>query len=276
MLIYIDRYDTLPAMMVRENYINSNGVRIWTAVEGSGVLLLLCNGGPGCCDYLGPVAAMAMDVATVIRFEQRGCGRSEAVGPYNLETCLADLERIREHYGIEQWIVGGHSWGPDLAIAYAVTYPQRVLGLLGISGGVLHKDRAWSEQYHRLKDTVGEANPEFLYPPNMDVNRDINASWSEFVRRPRLLREVADLDVPALFIYGEQDIRPSWPVEQTAHLLPRGRIVLIKDAPHVIWLSQGAAMERHLKGFLMEIGREKSGEQLTGADRWERGENRPA
>jgi proline iminopeptidase len=249
-----------------ENYINSNGVRIWTVVQGSGVPFLLCNGGPGCCDYLGPVAAMITDVAKVIRFEQRGCGRSEAVGPYDLETCLADLESIREHYGIDQWIVGGHSWGPDLAIAYAVTYPQRVLGIVGISGGVLHKDRAWSEQYHRLKDTVGETNPEFLYPPNMDVNRDINASWSEFVRKPKLLREVADLDVPALFIYGEKDIRPGWPVEQTANLLGRGRFVLIKDAPHVIWLSHGAAMEDHLRRFVMEIGREKSGEQITAAD----------
>ena len=33
-----------------ENYINSNGVRIWTVVQGSGVPFLLCNGGPGCCD----------------------------------------------------------------------------------------------------------------------------------------------------------------------------------------------------------------------------------
>jgi proline iminopeptidase len=241
-------------MMVREHDINSNGVRIWTVVEGSGVPFLLCNGGPGCCDYLGPVAAMVMEIATVIRFEQRGCGRSEAVGPYDLETCLVDLESIRKYYGIEQWIVGGHSWGAELAIAYAVTYPQRVLGLVGISGGVLHKDRAWREQYHRLKDTVGEDSPEFLYPPNMEVNRDIGLSWSEFVRRPRLLREVADLDVPALFIYGEQDIRPSWPVKQTAHLLPRGRFVSIKDAPHVIWLSDGAALQAHLNRFVMEIG----------------------
>lgn len=244
-----------------ENYINSYGVCIWTVVQGSGVPLLLCNGGPGCCDYLGPVAAMVTDVATVIRFEQRGCGRSAAVRPYDLETCLADVENIRAQYGIDQWIVGGHSWGAELALAYAVTYPRQVLALVGISGGVLHKDHAWSEQYHCLKDTVGEVTPEFVYPPNMEVNRAISASWAAFVRRPRLLREVADLDLPALFIYGEQDIRPAWPVEQTAHLLPRGRFVLIKDAPHVIWLAHGAALEPHLKSFVMEIDREQSGER---------------
>ena len=30
-----------------------------------------------------------------IRFEQRGCGRSEAAPPYDVETCLTDLENIR-------------------------------------------------------------------------------------------------------------------------------------------------------------------------------------
>jgi proline iminopeptidase len=105
----------------------------------------------------------------------------------------------------------------------------------------------------------------------MDVNREISASWFEFVRRSRLLREVADLDVPALFIYGENDIRPSWPVEQTANLLTRGRFVLIKDAPHVIWLSHGTAMEGHLKSFVMDIGREQSGEQNPALNRYTAG-----
>jgi proline iminopeptidase len=199
-----------------ENYIQSNGARIWTAVQGSGVPILLCNGGPGCCDYLAPIAAMIDDIAKVIRFEQRGCGRSEGMGPYDVPTCLADMESIREHYGIAQWVVGGYSWGPDLAIAYALTFTERVAGIVGLSGGVLHKDRAWSDQYNRLKETGGEADPDFEFPPNMEVNREVSASWAEFTRNPDFLRRVANLDVPALFVYGERDIRPLWPVKQTA------------------------------------------------------------
>ena len=58
--------------------------------------------------------------AQVIRFEARGCGRSSAVPPYTIATCLADLEAIRQHYGVVRWIVGGHSAGADLALAYAL------------------------------------------------------------------------------------------------------------------------------------------------------------
>jgi len=117
-----------------EQYVRSEGARLWTIVQGSGMPVVLCNGGPGCCDYLAPVAAMLDDRAQVIRFEARGCGRSDPLPPYTLETCLTDLEAVRQHYGVERWIVGGHSAGADLALAYALAYPERVLGFICISG----------------------------------------------------------------------------------------------------------------------------------------------
>lgn len=225
-------------------------VRLWTANQGSGTPILLCNGGPGCCDYLAPVAAMLQDRALVIRFEQRGCGRSDQIGPYDLETCLEDMEQIRLAYGIEKWLVGGHSWGPDLALAYAIKFPKRVLGLIGISGGVIHRDEAWRAQYHQLKETFGEEQPAYDFPPNKIVNREVNQSWREFVRRPEVLKSISQLDFPALYVYGEKDIRPSWPVEQLAQLFPNGHFELIKGAAHVIWLTHSQALEKKLKSFL--------------------------
>ena len=96
-----------------ELFVTSDDARLWTIAQGSGIPIVLCNGGPGCCDYLAPVAAMLGDIAQVIRFEARGCGRSDAVPPYPIATCLADLEMIRQRYAIERWIVGGHSAGAD-------------------------------------------------------------------------------------------------------------------------------------------------------------------
>ena len=100
-----------------ESFVQSDGVSIWTTRRGEGPPVMLCNGGAGCCDYLAPVGAMLDDLAQVIRFEGRGCGRSDPLPPYTGETCLADLEAIRQHYQVEHWIVGGHSAGADLALA---------------------------------------------------------------------------------------------------------------------------------------------------------------
>ena len=110
---------------VIEEKVLLNGVQLWTIRQGEGVPVMLGSGGPGCCDYLSPVAEMIDDLVHVYRWEQRGCGRSEAKPPYDLATCIADLEGLRNHFGFERWIIGGHSWGADLSLAYAIEHPER-------------------------------------------------------------------------------------------------------------------------------------------------------
>ncbi len=59
-----------------ETFVTRPGIRLWTVADGSGPAIVLCTGGPGCCDYLAPVAAMLTNLGQVIRFDPRGCGRS--------------------------------------------------------------------------------------------------------------------------------------------------------------------------------------------------------
>ncbi len=67
-----------------------------------------------------------------ILFDQRGAGRSHPYLSLNANTTqrlVADIEAIREHFGVERWLVVGGSWGSTLAVAYAEAHPQRVTGL---------------------------------------------------------------------------------------------------------------------------------------------------
>ncbi len=69
----------------------------------------------------------------IILFDQRGAGRSTphaALVGNTTPELIADMERIRTWLGIERWIVFGGSWGSTLALCYAETYPERVLGLI--------------------------------------------------------------------------------------------------------------------------------------------------
>jgi proline iminopeptidase len=238
-----------------ESFVNSNGVKIWTTRTGEGYPVMLCNGGAGCCDYLAPVAEMFDDMAQVIRFEQHGCGRSQPVPPYDIETCLIDLENIRRYYQIDRWIIGGHSWGADLALIYSLEYSSRVAGLICIAGGRIHNDREWHDEYERRKEQEGERLPEFDYPPNMEVNKQLNRSWKRYIQRPSLLRAISSLEIPALFVYGAKDIRPMWPVEQVASLMPDARFELIEGAEHVIWLSRPNELKSLLRSFIDDTQR---------------------
>jgi proline iminopeptidase len=69
----------------------------------------------------------------IVLFDQRGCGRSTPAASLHENTTwhlVADIERLREHLGIERWQVFGGSWGSTLALAYAQTHPDRVSALV--------------------------------------------------------------------------------------------------------------------------------------------------
>ena len=134
-----------------EDFVTTDdGVRLWTVRTGTGRPFVLCHGGPGSWDQLEPVAAMVEDRATVLRWDQRGCGRSDRSGPYRIDRSIADLECLREHYGWDSWIVGGHSWGSTLALRYALTHPERTTALVCVSGTDL-RWRTHRLRYHREK-----------------------------------------------------------------------------------------------------------------------------
>jgi proline iminopeptidase len=69
----------------------------------------------------------------IVLFDQRGAGKSTPHASLEDNTTwhlVADIEAIRAHFGIERWVVFGGSWGSTLALAYAQTHPERVLGLV--------------------------------------------------------------------------------------------------------------------------------------------------
>ena len=131
--------------MSQEQILPINGAYLWTAVDGIGEPMVLCHGGPGGYDYLAPVAHTVSDRCQIVRYDQRGSGRSQPIGPYDVATFVNDLETLRKHFNFERWIVGGHSWGACLALAYAVRFPARTAAVLHIAGTGL--DNRWHSEY---------------------------------------------------------------------------------------------------------------------------------
>ena len=73
------------------------------------------------------------DIYRIILFDQRGCGRSTPHAELEGNTTwdlVADMERLREHLGIERWQLLGGSWGSTLSLAYAETHRDRVSELI--------------------------------------------------------------------------------------------------------------------------------------------------
>ena len=226
-----------------------DGARLWTTTCGRGPALAVLNGGPGMADYLSPVASILEDRHTVYRYEQRGCGRSDR-GCLTLKQFTDDIDALRRHWKHERWTVLGHSWGVDLALAYTLAHRENVIALIALSGGRVHDDRSWhaiySENRHR------EEQPPAASPYSAEVNLALNAEWKAFCRRPTLLADLAELDVPALFLFGEHDIWPSWPTEQIAALMPRASLQVLSHADHLLWNGNPVGMRNAIFAFLAD------------------------
>jgi len=127
-----------------------DGVRLWHTVDGTGPPLALVHGGPGLGDNLGPLAELLADRAQVVRWDQRGSGRSDPVGPHTLDRYVADLDAVRRHLGPDRWVVGGHSFGATIALQYALAHPERTTALVYVAG--VGTGRAWRRAYRQEAD----------------------------------------------------------------------------------------------------------------------------
>ena len=94
---------------------------------------VVLHGGPG--GATNPTMRRYFDPArwNVALFDQRGCGLSRpnaSLDDNTTWTLVEDIERLRRHLRIEKWTVFGGSWGSTLALAYAMTHPDRVSALI--------------------------------------------------------------------------------------------------------------------------------------------------
>ncbi|WP_068874813.1 MULTISPECIES: prolyl aminopeptidase [unclassified Phenylobacterium] len=94
---------------------------------------VILHGGPG--GAINPTMRRFFDPAKwrMALFDQRGCGKSRPNASLEDNTTwslIEDIERLREHLGVEKWCVFGGSWGSTLALAYAIKHPDRVESLV--------------------------------------------------------------------------------------------------------------------------------------------------
>lgn len=152
------------------------GQRIYFEQSGNpeGRPAVFLHGGPGSGGGTDRRRFFNPDAYRIICLDQRGCGQStphvaDATDPADMALnttwhLVDDLERLREHLGIERWQVFGGSWGSTLALGYAEKHPERVTEL--VLRGIFTLRRPELEWYYQ--DGASHVLPEwwevFLQP----------------------------------------------------------------------------------------------------------------
>ncbi|AVV40335.1 alpha/beta hydrolase [Streptomyces sp. P3] len=258
-----------------ESVITDDGVRLWASRSGTADPLVLCHGGPGLWDMFDDVTALPAPLSDAVRWDQRGCGRSQRCdGPWTTERFVADLEAVRRHFGLGRMTLLGHSWGAQLALSYALAHPGRVRALIYVSGTGIGPDADWHAAYKaNFLARLGE-DPERLarwreapegsreraliqwsvefedrrrapehaarmadpwFGVNTACNAALNAERGRDWGTPGLQAACRRLETPVLIVDGARDIRPRSAVDSLERALPHVRRVTLEGAGHLPW-----------------------------------------
>ena len=116
-----------------------DGHRLYWETSGNpeGLTVATLHGGPGSGCTSSGRRLFDPGRYRIVQFDQRGAGNSQprVDARSDLDTnttthLVADLERLREHFGVERWVLRGVSWGVTLGLTYAEAYPHRVVALV--------------------------------------------------------------------------------------------------------------------------------------------------
>ncbi|MBW8481151.1 prolyl aminopeptidase [Actinomadura parmotrematis] len=170
------------------------GNEIYWEVCGNpaGKPVVMLHGGPGGGCTAEHRRQFDPDAYRIVLFDQRNCGRSRphASDPsVSLEdnttwNLVADIERLREHLGVERWMVFGGSWGSALALAYAETHPDRVTELVLRGIFTLRPFELYWFYQEGASLLVPDRWEEYLAPIPEDEREDLLSAYHERLESP--------------------------------------------------------------------------------------------
>lgn len=134
----VERYPTVEPYESGFLEVSDGQMLYWESVGNpAGTAVVYLHGGPGSGCTPGVRGFFDPAVFRAVLFDQRGYGRSRPLADdpgtdlavNTTAHLVADIERLREHLGIERWVVAGVSWGVTLGLVYAQAHPDRVIGM---------------------------------------------------------------------------------------------------------------------------------------------------
>lgn len=197
-----------------------------------------------------------------------GHGRSEGRGEQDVAVYVEWVRRILEALAIAKPVLIGHSLGAAISLQYALTYSDRLAGIVPVGGGAampvnqaildgLKADPATviamaakialaKSNRDRLSETLIKSlsgtNPDVLYNDFLACNKhDVTAT-------------VSRIRVPALVICGDEDkMTPPVLSRYLTDHIPGAQGALIKNAGHFAMLENVEEFNKTLSAFVESL-----------------------
>lgn len=274
--------------------ISIRDVSLNVKIIGHGYPLVLMHGGPGADLYTMMSFKPIEDQFTLVFYDHRCNGRSTGadVSTMTWENLTADVDALREKLGFKEWAVLGHSFGGNVALEYALRYPQNLSHLILVNSG---GDYRWPREHasrilaqrgfsqdkvdlaHRFLN--GYIKPNEMFPSLMKLSDAYSPHISpqkiphmimmgiqtklqpeamiygetQLLRNWTVMDRINEINVPTLIMAGREDfVYPPEHQEELAARIPNSRLVLIDRAGHNPHDEQTAKVLQAIRDFLKE------------------------
>ncbi|HEX6030689.1 MAG TPA: alpha/beta hydrolase [Tepidiformaceae bacterium] len=238
---------------MRQRTVTANGIDISLAEAGEGPAVLLLHGFPELAySWRHQLPALAAAGYLAIAPDQRGYGRTTApaeVEAYGIETLAADALALMDALGQKRFVVVGHDWGAPVAWHLALTAPERVRAVIGLS--VPYAPRGSRPPLEAMRETAG---PDHVF-------------YIDYFQQPGVADAELAADVRRSLLGFYWSISGDAPREERFRPIPRGKRFVDSFAPPATlpaWLS-----EEHLGVYVDAFSRTG----FTGGLNWYRNVN---
>lgn len=252
-----------------------NGIRLYYQTRGKGPALVFAHGAGGNhLSWWQQIPHLARNYRCVV-FDHRRFGQSpDAPDGPGRSAFAEDLRQLLDFLHIQHTAIVAQSMGGRTAVGFALRYPGRVraLVLAGTTGGAVNAEVRATQEAHRRSTTGRRSLAQRAVSPRLRRERPDLAYLYRLIGglnppRPRdflapipgytgsSAQRLAELDIPILFLVGEDDsITPPHVVRLSHEQVPGSQFDIIEGAGHSAYFERAEAFNRRVARFLDETG----------------------
>jgi 3-oxoadipate enol-lactonase len=249
----------------------NNGTSIYYERQGNGPAMVLVHGYPLDRTIWTQVLPLLSDKVDLITPDQRGFGRSEPVSSfYSVHDMAGDIKSLLDHLQVEKAIIAGHSMGGYVALAFAESWPERVVGLALVASRVTNDNQTQKENRYSAVAQIEKEGVRPVatnMPSKLTKDEKLQADLTELImkqsplaligaqqamaERPDFSKSFGDFSFPIAMLAGIEDmIIPIEAQREMVKLNSGAKLFELENAAHMLMMESPQATAVALKSLI--------------------------
>ncbi len=224
-------------------------ISLYYQEKGCGIPFILLHGNGEDGGYFKQQIDYFSNSYRMIAVDTRGHGKSpRGSAPFTMEQFAEDLNNLLLKLNISQVVLLGFSDGANIAMKYAIKYPEKIKALI-LNGGNLNTrgvrkfTQFLIELNYKIKKTFSKISESAKR--KMEI-------WGLMVNEPNIkTEEIKSIKIPTLVIAGNKDMIKESHSREIADTIPNAKLLIIKGN-HFIANRKPKAFNKEVEKFLLE------------------------